>query len=68
MTADGLAVGVVVSTGVHGYRINPLPRPPSAPRYEKGLDFGTVGITRLGPQVARASAMLGVPLELVTAR
>jgi hypothetical protein len=66
-TADGLAVGVLVTTGVHGYRINPLPSPPSGPGTENGVDFGTMGITRLGPQVARASKMLGTPLELVTA-
>ena len=67
MTTDGLAVGVLVTTGVHGYRINPLPRPPSGPDHENGVDFGTMGITRLGPQVARAGELLGTPLELVTA-
>ena len=35
---------------------------------ENGVDVGTMGITRLGPQLARASEKLGVSLELVTAR
>jgi hypothetical protein len=35
---------------------------------EKGADLGTVGITRLAPQLARASTRLGVPLELVTSQ
>ena len=28
--------------------------------------FGTIGIIRLGPELAHASELLGVPLELVT--
>jgi hypothetical protein len=31
------------------------------------IDVGTIGITRLGPQLARAAEKLGVTLELVTA-
>jgi hypothetical protein len=65
MTADGLAVGVLVTTGLHGYGITPGPYDTPAPNQE-GY-FGTMGITRLGPQLARASEQLGVPLELVTA-
>jgi hypothetical protein len=61
MTADGLAVGVLVTTGLHG--INEK----GVDFGTKGVDFGTMGITRLGPQLARASEKLGVPLELVTA-
>ena len=73
MTADGLAVGVLVSTGVSGVAFerdgNRLPAPSDLPGAdEKGVDFGTMGITRLGPQLARASQKLGVTLELITAR
>jgi hypothetical protein len=53
---DGRAVGVLVTTGIHGFGIS-----------DNGLDFGTMGITRLAPQVAAASALLGFPLQLVTA-
>jgi hypothetical protein len=72
MTADGLAIGVLVSNGPHGFGgFEPgpfdLPVPDLPHANEKGGDFGTMGITRLGPQVARASEKLGVPLELVTA-
>jgi hypothetical protein len=74
MTVDGLALGVLVSFGVHGFRYDrgPLPHTPS-PRDPpdadgNGVDLGTLGITRLGPQLARASQMLGVPLELFTER
>jgi hypothetical protein len=35
---------------------------------ENGVDVGTVGITRLGPQLARASEQLGVPLTLITGK
>ncbi len=71
MTADGLAIGVLVTTGFHGialeggpYQVPTLRDYPRAD--EKGVDVGTMGITRLGPQLARASEQLGVPLELVT--
>ena len=60
MTADGLAVGVLVTTG---YQLRDASPPVSA----KGLDVGTMGITRLEPQLARASEKLGVALKLVTA-
>ncbi|MGH9038830.1 MAG: hypothetical protein ACRDZ3_01215 [Acidimicrobiia bacterium] len=62
MTADGLAIGVLVSTGYQ------LPAPSEFPQAnEKGVDVGTMGITTLGPQLARAAEKLGVVLELVTA-
>ncbi len=35
---------------------------------DKGVDVGTIGITRLGPQLTRAEEKLGVALELVIAR
>lgn len=60
ITADGLAVGIVVTTG---YQVRAAGPPVSA----QGLDVGTMGITRLGPQLARASEKLGVVLALVTA-
>ena len=61
MTDDGQAVGVLVSTGY------PTPGPNELPQAnEKGVDVGTMGITRLGPQLARAAEKLGVSLELVT--
>ncbi len=73
MTADGLAVGVLVTTGVHGVGFKPGPYRTPAPRAlpqadEHGVDLGTMGITRLAPQLVRASARVGVSLELVTAR
>jgi hypothetical protein len=54
---DGRAVGVLVTTGVHGFGYD-----------ENGLDFGTMGITRLAPQMAQASKVLGTQLSLVTAK
>jgi hypothetical protein len=57
ITDDGRALGVLVTVGVHGFGYD-----------ENGLDFGTVGITRLGPQLAQASKVLGIPLTLVTAK
>lgn len=56
ITSDGLAVGVLVTTGLHGFGYD-----------ENGLDFGTIGITRLGPQLADAQQALGTPLEMLTA-
>jgi hypothetical protein len=56
ISSDGRAVGVLVSVGVHGLGI-----------YEDGIDFGTIGITRLGPQLTRAQEKLGASIELVTA-
>ena len=75
MTADGLAIGALVTSGFHGigfeprdpdYKPYPSPKEPRANR--NGVDAGTVGITRLGPQLALASEKLGVSLELVVAR
>lgn len=73
MTADGLAVGVLVTTGLNGMGFKPGPYQTPTPRTlpqadEHGVDLGTMGITRLAPQLVRASARLGVALELVTAR
>jgi hypothetical protein len=71
MTADGLAIGVLVTTGVSGLAFergpNRIPTPSDFPEAnEKGVDVGTMGITRLEPQLARAAEKLGVSLELVT--
>ena len=73
MTADGLAIGVLVTTGFHGIGFERGPYRTPAPRNlphsdEHGVDLGTIGITRLAPQLVRASAKMGVSLELVTAR
>ena len=86
MTADGLAIGVLVTFGYQipglpalpGLPVPFLPGPPSAgatraagevpQANENGVDVGTMGITRLGPQLARAAEKLGVALELVTPR
>lgn len=56
ISADGRAVGVVVTTGLHLGTVG-----------LDGLDAGSTGITRLAPQVARASAVLGTSLTLQTA-
>jgi len=71
MTPDGLAVGVVITFGVLGFGFDGGPHKTPTPRNlphadENGVDAGTMGITRLAPQLARASDRLGVPLELVT--
>jgi hypothetical protein len=55
-SADGRAVGVIVTTGLHLGSIG-----------TGGVDAGTTGVTRLGPQVQRASQVLGAGLTLVTA-
>jgi hypothetical protein len=57
ITDDGRALGVLVTVGVHGFGYD-----------QNGLDFGTIGITRLSPQLARASEVLGTKLSLVTAK
>ncbi|HKN90445.1 MAG TPA: hypothetical protein VJ622_09190 [Acidimicrobiia bacterium] len=57
ITDDGRAVGVLVTVGVHGFGID-----------QNGVDFGTIGITRIAPQLARASEVLGTKLSLVTAK
>src|SRR5467141_1978 len=53
ISSDGRAVGVLVTVGVH-----------TASLGFGGLDAGTIGMTRLTPQVERAQAILGVNLEL----
>lgn len=57
ITDDGRALGVLVTVGVHGFGYD-----------QNGLDFGTIGITRLAPQLAQASKVIGVPLTLVTTK
>jgi hypothetical protein len=53
---DGRAVGVIVTTGIHSESIGfPV------------IDAGTMGVTRLAPQLARAQQALGVGLTLQTA-
>jgi hypothetical protein len=54
---DGRAVGVLVTTGIHGFGFD-----------QNGVDFGTMGITRLAPQLAQANKVLGLHLSLVTAK
>lgn len=53
ISADGRAVGVIVTTGLHTGSFE-----------TSGLDAGTMGVTRLAPQVARAEEVLGVGLDL----
>ena len=65
MTADGLALGVLVTSSPHGVGFSTEPGGPP-PVYLESQQ-GTIGMTRLAPQLARAAAVLGVPLELVTA-
>ena len=52
----GNAIGVIVTTGLHSSSIG-----------TSGIDAGTMGVTRLQPQVDRAEVMLGVSLTLQTA-
>jgi hypothetical protein len=52
ISADGRAIGVAVTTGVHAG--GPV------------THTGNIGITRIGPQIARAGELLGLDLELVT--
>lgn len=54
MTRGGQAIGVLVTVGFHSDGISDL------------TDVGTIGITRLGPQVERAEEALGTALALVT--
>lgn len=56
ISSDGRAVGVLVTTGLHGLGFD-----------DNGIDAGTMGITRLAPQVARAQEALGTTLTLQTA-
>ena len=55
ISADGRAVGVLVTVGVHTSTLG-VP-----------TDAGTIGITRLAPQEARAEQVLGLTLTLQTA-
>lgn len=55
-TADGRALGVLVAGALAFGGIGP-----------DGIDAGTVVITRLGPQLARAAARTGIAFALVTA-
>ena len=55
---DGRAVGVLVTVGVHGFGIDE----------SGGIDFGTVGITRIVPQMKRAAEALGIELSMVTVK
>jgi hypothetical protein len=56
ISSDGGAVGVIVTTGIHSDSIG-----------TGAVDAGTMGVTRLAPQQARASQVLGVGLTLQTA-
>ena len=56
ISSDGRAVGVIVTTGLHSSSIG-----------TGGVDAGTMGITRLTPQVNRAEQVLGTQLNLQTA-
>ena len=56
ISSDGRAVGVIVTTGLHSSSIG-----------TGGIDAGTMGITRLAPQEARAEQVLGLGLTLQTA-
>jgi hypothetical protein len=56
ISEDGRAVGVLVTVGVHGFAIEE----------NGGIDFGTVGITRIVPQMKRAGDALGIQLTMVT--
>lgn len=55
-SSDGRAVGLVITTGVHGGQIG-----------TSGVDVGTVGIARLGPVANRAATALHQRLTLHTA-
>jgi hypothetical protein len=56
ISSDGRAVGVIVTTGVHSSSIG-----------TGGIDAGTMGVTRITPQVNRAEQVLGTDLTLQTA-
>jgi hypothetical protein len=56
ISSDGRAVGVAVTLGLHTGAIG-----------TGGIDVGTIGITRLAPQEARAEQVLGHSLTLQTA-
>jgi hypothetical protein len=65
VTSDGLAFGMLVTFSPHGVGFSTEPGGPP-PAYLESQQ-GTIGITRLAPQLARASEAMGIPLELVTA-
>lgn len=52
LSGDGRALGVLVTVGVHGLAVG-----------TGGVDAGTIGITRITPQIARAQEVLGIGLE-----
>jgi hypothetical protein len=56
ISSDGRAVGVIVTTGVHSSSIG-----------TSGVDAGTMGVTRVTPQVQRAEQVLGLNLTMQTA-
>ena len=64
LTSDGLALGMLVTFSPHGVGFSTEPGGPP-PAYLESQQ-GTIGITRLAPQLARASQAMGIPLELVT--
>jgi hypothetical protein len=55
-TPDGRAVGVIVTVGLHLASLG-----------SGGIDAGTMGVTRLAPQLARATQVTGVTYTIVTA-
>jgi hypothetical protein len=55
-SSDGRAIGVLVSIGVSIGSLG-----------TSGVDAGPITMTRIAPQIARASAVLGYPLTLVRA-
>ena len=57
ISSDGRAIGVIVTTGFHSSSIG-----------TSGIDVGTMGVTRLAPQLERARQQLGLSsLTLQTA-
>ena len=65
VTSEGQALGMLVTFSPHGVGFSTEPGGPP-PAYVESQQ-GTIGITRLAPQLARASEAMGIPLELVTA-
>ncbi len=55
ISADGRAVGVLVTGGIH-----------TGGAKEGPMEFGVIGLTRIAPQMRRAAEILGIGLELVT--
>jgi hypothetical protein len=55
ISSDGRAVGVIVTVGIHADSIG-----------TSGIDAGTMGVTRITPQVNRAEQVLGTQLSLQT--